>query len=420
MKLKYLFLGLIGAAAFTACSNSDEPVVLGDTDAYLSIGVTDGMVKTKADPNAAPDESKIERLTAFVFNADGSALVTVADTAFTVPTTDYHIKHMKVRIKDYTGVGPSETTFKMVLVANSFDEVKGAKSIADLQDLLTTKSIENFNYNNEIKPLLPMASNVLKINTVKKNVENWITNLAVAEEGNHATGIPPSTYGNDDFVQMTRLISRVELESLTTDFKDGVYTDATFILDSVFLVNVRENAHFILPNVENTSAAYCRGSMASFERIQGIIYPSDEPAYILPSLLGKRYQREPSGVIIYPSSNKYDFKDKGNMFVSYIFPNDFKVAEPATPYATTLILKGEIVTTNQIRLSNRYFHITIKDVDKNEYVKPNTIYRINATINGVGSPNPDDIPMNIGISAKITVLDWKLVNQDVPDINPLR
>ncbi len=428
MKLKYLFLTFIGAALFTACSDDTDtpPQPLGDTDAYISIGVTDGLAMTKAtyengDPeNGEDNERMINNLTALVFDVNGN-LVTIKDTANTAnPGVSIdRIGHIKVRIADYKDTDPYSTTqFSVVLVANAKSNVQGATKLTDLADVLYTQPITDYKFS--AAPVLPMVSEILTVKNLVKDSENWIKDNGFVVPGDHTQPLvlPTTGYGTDVHVPMTRLNARVELVALSAAFKDGAYEGATFRLDSVFLVNVRETSRFtdITNLVENTAAPFWRGSMEAFEVTnQHLVHPSNN----MNAMLGKKY----GTLEIKDQETVHEF-DNDDLFVSYMFENN-NVASTFTgtavelnPYATRLVLMGNITSANGSDLGKRYYHIVLKNetgTGSNKvttYVKHNTIYRVDATLTGTGSSVVDSIPLNAGIAAQVTLKDWYVIEQN--------
>lgn len=411
MKLKNLVFGLMAAVAFTACSDNDDYQLKGDVDASISFGVSADLT-TKADPNAKDWEANIKELTAIVFDMDGKLVAIQKQVPAAGQATVDTVKHIKVKIADYTPGNVSTTQFQIVLVANAHEQVKGVTSLANFKKL-TTLGIANYNFNAaaDAKPNLPMASQIMTISGLKKSedgVENWVDG-----------GTGPVKYGDHDaetafpadcgLVNMIRLVSRVELVSLSTDFK-GTYAGATFVLDSVYLVNVRNTSLFASYGSISTAAPYKfdhktatfqRGGPATFEVIDQLINPAGD----LVGILGDKY-----GVNL--KTNTYPGAKEE--FVAYMFENQKQTGN----YSTRLYLSGELILANNVSKGTKYYSIELDDSEeKYPFVTANTVYKINATITGEGSDKPDEPLKNACIAAKVVVLPWNVVNQIEDDVN---
>lgn len=425
MKAKHLFFSLFAAVAFTACNGDDAPIVAGDVDASLSFGVTDGSIISKASTEGADEvgeefESYITDLTMLVFDSNDKIYtighVTPAQGENTVTT----INHVKVKIKDYgTAVGntatTSATTFKIVLVANAYDRVKGVADFAAFQAAVTDPII-NYNYNATAKPALPMVSGVYTARDLKKiedeDSENWITNSNTTEYGKHATGAIPVSYyagtptGADFRIPMTRLVARIELEKLKVTFTDAL-AGATLKIKEIYLANVRATSKFTLPGCDVTDAALYSGDR--------FITANQQFLVSLGATTNSMYKSNATRTDGYLYQLVDGAAATATPLTCYVFQN--KVFSGTPEYYTRLLIKADIVQTNNIVKEDKYFHIVIKDPGAtNGSITANTIYRINGIITGEGN-DEDEIFANACIAAEVEVLPWKVVVQTEDDIN---
>ena len=83
-------------------------------------------------------------------------------------------------------------------------------------------------------------------------------------------------------------------------------------------------------------------------------------------------------------------------------------------YPVILYIKGDLYDSGNKKpvLSNRYFRSKLA-----KGVQRNTLYKIEATIQGKGSPEPGDNKENIDLSVTITVKSWEGKTLDVITIN---
>lgn len=417
MKVRNLFFGLSVAVALTACSNDDNITPeFGEVDAYLSLMATEGTMKTKADDNAKDKEAIIHQLTALVFNSAGNVIAVKDTIAPNDLASIDRITHIKVKIKDHEEGDVSETPLTIVLVANAHDIVKTATTLTQFKTALTTLDITN--YPTIGGSYLPMVSPVYTKEGFTKDKENWITTGTVIHAETHDPLTNP-TYGVGEIIPMTRLVARVELVSLLTNFT-GTYAGAHFFLTKTHLANVRANSRFAVDSkgyYENTSAALYTG-FQTVNVIDDLINPA---ADTYKSMFEFPVPYKPQNISDNPAqpTTSYGGGWTGPLYTSYMFENQFQ--DPAS-YATRIVLEGTITLANGQDLGTKFFHIVLRETNKTNpaiynYVTANTIYRISATITGEGSGEEDEILANACIAAKVEILPWTVVTQNETDVN---
>ena len=416
MKLKYLFLAMLATAGFISCSNEDDKVDPNATyDAEINVAVSPSTeVSTKASvadasTNGTTGEQLVSRLTAFVFDASDK-VVGVSDTTNTLnPTVNIdRIKRIVVKATE------SGTTYKLFIVANLHlnDAALLSKStLTEIQNATTT-SLED-----ETESSLTMSSKVLSITVKGKKDIRVYPNYLMNTDGtsilwgdeNKASFESLNVENN---VKLVRLVARVQLESLGVAFVGGNLENASFRLDSAYLVNVKSSSKFVGDDL-TTGSAYWNGT-GNFTVIDKLIVnggiQKGAPFVVKPKIILKSGNS---------TNNPYDFtvtSNSANFLKAYIYENH--IVEVSGTYNTRLVLKGLITLENGQSLGETYYHITIKDVADADYVLRNTIYKVSVTITGTGSPNEDQkSDLNAGINAKVTVSPWKVVNQTENDAN---
>ena len=407
MAFRKIFPFMLATAGFISCSNEDDKVDPNATyDAALTVSVAPSAeVSTKAstasgDEAGTENEQKVNTLTAFVFNSSGS-LVAVKDT-----TNAKEIKNIVVKA---TTAG---TPYQLFLVANLHDlNLKSVTSLSSLKSSIASLT-------GEAESSLTMTSNVLNI-TVKgveseRVCQNYVINPSGSIKIDTEGGLNDYTaLTSTGMIPVTRLASRIQLDKLTVAFVGGNLEGASFRLDSAYLVNVKSQSLY-LGNDLTTGTEYWKAT-GSFTVKDNLISPSSvskaSPYVVTPKI---------PLVSGNTSSNSVDFTapaNSNNYLKAYAFENH--IAEVSgTTYNTRLILKGEIILSTGQSLGTSYYHITIAGPNSTYYVVRNTIYKIEVTITGTGSPNEDQkSDLNAGINAKVTVVPWKVVNQNENDAN---
>ena len=285
-----LFLSFLAVVSFSACSNDDgsgievpkEPV-----DAYLSIVATpETLTRSVKSTDEVSFDKYINTLTALVFTEGGDfytqKTVSSNDDKSVSEITDISVKVLPNYENPEAG---SSTKFQVVLIANGGTAIENnsIKNIADLSTKITTPSIEGLG-EGDGKSYLPMSSAILTVTGLKySGDENWIdgNNEKVKYDKGQATA-----------VSLTRLVSQVKLRSVAVNFSSDFYKDANFIIDEVYLVNVRKNAYFLPSSIkkeaqdeagesegesyENSTSDFFRGGPETFTTEDGLIANNDD------------------------------------------------------------------------------------------------------------------------------------------------
>ena len=220
-------------------------------------------------------------------------------------------------------------------------------------------------------------------------------------------------------VKIKRLVGRIDLSKLTVDFKynDGESGDSKdkdlqgitglkFRLKRIFLANVRPESYLFEAEghlIEKGGGSYLRG-------IEDDSYYNNDNSEIAKESTYAPYlseNKEPNNVIEIKEDGSLD-----NVASFYAMTNS--ATKEVGSYPVILYIKGDLYDSGNKKpvLSNRYFRIKLA-----KGVQRNTLYKIEATIQGKGSPEPGDNKENIDLSVTITVKSWEGKTLDVITIN---
>lgn len=364
MKHYTLYIMLLSGLLLAACSDKDEPLpVAGADEAYaiVTVGV-DGIAGTKAlkseatpaDEQGTDAENKINDLNVVFIDEAKKEVMAQA--------------YRKIDDKqDTIRVGLKTGNYRMLVIANagnisSFDPDTYYKKIATLDDQGEENGF--------------VMTNIPEVKKIDKG---------------------------DNKIEATvkRIVGRVELSNLSVDWRDNdlkAIEGLEFHLSQVFLANVRPTSHFFDVPVggEEASIEIKEGYLSGVEEYK----ESGEIAEgsIFADYLCKEFN---SNIVVGESK---DFPTDPVQF--YAMTNSDTKTDK---YPVILYIKGSIYDSKkgEYLLEDRYYRIKLA-----KGVKRNTIYKIEATIQGKGSPEPGDNKDNIDMSATISVLSWERVELD--------
>lgn len=422
-----LFLSFLAVVSFSACSNDDgsgievpkEPV-----DAYLSIVATpETLTRSVKSAEQVPFDEYINTLTALVFTEGGDFY-----TQKTVSSIDNDGKSVSeitgISVKvlpDYENPDAgSSTKFQVVLIANEGPAIENnsVKNIADLSTKIMTPSIDGLG---DGKSYLPMSSAILTVTGLKYNGdENWI-------DGNDEK--VKYDKGQATAVSLTRLVSQVKLGSVAVKFKDNFYNNADFIIDEVYLVNVRDNAYFLPSSIndaldetvesegesyENSTSDFFRGGPETFTTEDGLIANNDDN-----STYNKELYALSLGEKIRLKNGERTQEKSFAGFSPYVYPSVVREGE----YQTRLVLSCRYRFQEALDYTQKYFHVVIGNKDElggdatQAYsgIVANSVYTIDVTITGEGSPTPDKYIPTAELTVNMTVEPWHVEHQKEED-----
>lgn len=377
MKIKYIFLATLAAALFTACSNDDTPPnPQGDAKISLSIGVSDGSVQTKADPEAEKKgfegEATITRLTAFI---DGNM---VKDT------TGTDINHIGDIFLD-------PGTYKLRLIANAEGDIDldNYDKWAEQKQSSLVMSSEEYTLTLEamVKNGEPLRLTYYYIgDTFRKQTDEKIEFTK-----------PGDWIGNENAIPLTRLASRIQLKSIKLALQEDL-VGGTFTLEKVFLANVR-GATKLNTGYEITDAGYYHG-MATTGMTDDLINLDGTYSNVL--------ELPYTGVVLADKgiyTVTYDQANNEGKPYWYAFENSGK-----DTYYTRMIIAGKIVGPAPVSkdYGTRYYQVDITKGDAG--IIRNLIYQVDVTIGGLGSDKPETKQLNALIGFDVTVEPWNVIH----------
>jgi hypothetical protein len=365
MKKNYLFLVGIGALlAMSSCSKEEDlTVVKKGTPATLKITVLGADANTRAttvNPLVEGDDNTITRVTIGLFKAGGATDV----------------------IKD----GGTLTSNK-ILVTGSVttgddgkrDVVVVANATAGLFAGCTTKALfmEKLMTLTQNRSLLPMAGESL---TSVSTPNQLSTNINTPGEAS---------------VTISRLVARVQLESLQTQFDPaGQYPNAKFKANSIFMLNAK-------------SMSKVDGSLTS-TLLDGRTYTEGvAPDPVL-------YPLKDNVDLTFPAANVYS-----TIHYFYTFPNDLALLNNATRLVIGGIFDVDGDFTTLTDQSPVYYPVIVNRILRpltsqeitdgyNTGIKRNTIYSISVIIKNKGVVDPITIIDPAYLDVTVTVAPWAL------------
>lgn len=373
MKRNKIYLFLLSGLLLAACSKEDESApTLGGEDAFATVSiVVDGITGTKATKADATQpgtdaENEIKNLTVVFIDENKNEVIA------------HGYREIGEGDQDTTArVGLKTGTYKMLLLANT----KEVSSFKPSDYYAVIANLENQGGKNGF-----VMSNIAKDITINAG-ENKITGKMIK-----------------------RLVGRIDLSKLIVDFKDNDLQDIeglNFHLKRVFLANVRPESYLFETAgieghpIEKKDDSYLRGIE------DNTFYEGDDFEIAKESTYAS-----------YLSENKEPVVEIGedtpleNAASFYAMTNS--ATKETGSYPVILYIKGDLYDSvnNKPVLTDRYFRIKLA-----KGVQRNTLYKIEATIQGKGSPEPGDNKENFDLSVTITVLSWEGVVLDTYTIN---
>ena len=361
MKRNKIYILLLSGLLMASCSKEEQPSPTpGGEDALVTVSVAvDGVAKTKAESETHPGDEKenaIKNLTVVFIDAARNEVIGHAYKEITSTESDN-----KVTVALKTG------EYKMLVMANT-KEVNSfvPKEYYDQATSLSDQGRDDKDF---------VMSNIVR-NVVINPKENEI----------------------DEKVK--RVVGRVDLSKLDVNWQDEdlqKIDGLEFHLTQVFLANVRPDSYlFDMLDWKFETGTYGKHPM---EIKKGYLCGIEE--YF------------PGGDIAEENTKDENLnKDFSNATIK---PGEENHTDLAHFYAMTnsdtkdraapviLYIKGDLYDSknNKPVLTNRYYRIKLA-----KGVQRNTIYKIEATIEGKGSPEPGDNKENVKMSVTIKVNSW--------------
>ena len=464
MKFKHLLLASLAVCAFASCSDDNAPkeIEYKDFDAQFSISAVPMNEITKAstvedgsDETGTVNEQFVKTLTAYVFNSvDGSYAGMGTATATGNDPVD-RVENILVKVKaEKAGDISTSSKFNVILLAN----VKLESTPTNLSDLTFFTGIEKYSFDGVKKgtEYLPMGSSVFEITNLAAGLEynNWVKGSSIEytkkDSGNKLTpsngSVANAEEGDEydisdaDRIALTRYVARVQLESLKAEFTNG-NENAEFKLTKVHLANVSnaskyygDDFQYVIGGADGAGVydqknAFMCGNF-DFDRVDYYLAAGEKlssltKVYTDENIIIKNNETIKLNDATISDSKKTLSEKAPEMAQLYAFELDgFKIGkdngtkaegETADIY-TSLVLEGEW-TNAGVQGVKRYFRIPIKHTTDTYGVKRNYIYKVNATLTGEGTDNPDKSMLNTFVSFSISVQDWHVKKQVEDDVN---
>lgn len=373
MKRNKIYLFLLSGLLLAACSKEDESApTLGGEDAFATVSiVVDGITGTKATKADATQpgtdaENEIKNLTVVFIDENKNEVIA------------HGYREIGEGDQDTTArVGLKTGTYKMLLLAN-------------------TKEVSSFKPSDYYAVIANLENQGGKNGFVMSNIAEDIT---INAGENKITG-----------KMIKRLVGRIDLSKLIVDFKDNDLQDIeglNFHLKRVFLANVRPESYLFETvgieghPIEKKDDSYLRGIE------DNTFYEGDDSEIAKESTYASYLSENKEPVVEIEEDTPLE-----NAASFYAMTNS--ATKETGSYPVILYIKGDLYDSvnNKPVLTDRYFRIKLA-----KGVQRNTLYKIEATIQGKGSPEPGDNKENFDLSVTITVLSWEGVVLDTYTIN---
>lgn len=364
MKHYTLYIMLLSALLLSACSDKDEPLpITGADEAYaiVSVGV-DGIAGTKA--------LKSETALGTEPGSEAENEIYNLNVVFIDEAKNEVMAHAYREIddkQDTIRVGLKTGAYRMLVIANvgnisSFDPQTYYDQIATLADQGGKNGF--------------VMTNIPEVKEIDKGK-------------------------NDIKATVKRVVGRVELSKLSVEWKDNdlqAIEGLEFHLSQVFLANVRPTSHFFDVPVGEAGASM----EIKKEYLSGIKDYKVDGDIAKGSSFADYLRKEFTDYIVKKGDDTHT-----DLAQFYAMTNSD--TKDVGKYPVILYIKGSIYDSEKGKylLENRYYRIKLA-----KGVKRNTIYKIEATIQGKGSPEPGDNKENADMSITIITKTWDEVTLD--------
>lgn len=471
MKFKHLFLTALVVGALASCSKDDdgpkEPVYqqietsfsISTTSNGGTISKAEGTVEDGSTETGADNERKIKTLTAVVFYDDGTFATskTVTDPEQDQKDFSTSIDGIVVKVAAMEAGQVSETKLKVFLLANV--EVPQA-ALANYETFIGSSFSEITNYSfddvMEGKSYLPMSSKELTVTKLLAGTayNNWVEGSSVIYTSNEADTknkvliedggkyVPGNNpYNPTTRIPLTRYVARVQLESLAVNFGE-YYENAKFTLTSVSVANASnstlyaENNESLQPDglYKDGDNDFYRGYPEYIDRADYYLARSQYNQDVFSKVYGtitdvtvnSGIPMGKDGAESVLFNDKTTSKAEGiEMAQFYVFEfqnvtvtpdNGEPLPSSANQNINTMLIITGFWDNGPIK-EERSFRIPIRHSGSDYQVKRNYIYKVNATLTGEGTNNPDKNMLNAFVSFNIEVEPWKVIIQDEEDVN---
>lgn len=370
MKRKSFLVAAVAALMMSACSNEVEQVAVDSNTAALEltvVGAAPGTRATAASVPATTDESKINQVTVGLFKTDGSVDA----------ISEGILSSSKISVRGTAG------DRNIIVVANA-----PAKAFAGIT------TIDAFR---KIALSLTQTSSDLPM--------SGESTAAVTLE--FGKSVPAS-------VEVSRLVARVDLVSLNTDFSAAAdYPNPKFELDKVFLYNAKSKSQVgvVSPATTVATSVLVHGYDGTTElaTLLDKIDPTkliENTAYTTPYFFytySNYFANDGTTTFGITNANK---ADATKLVIAGWFTPDTSV--PGTKY---YVYYPGVINRTQFDTSGS--STSPSAMLDNTGISRNYIYTVSATIKQMGVDSPGKFMEPAGLELTVTVADWKYMSQNI-------
>lgn len=388
MKLRNLLFASLAMVTFAACSNDDEPGLPTEAElpdaAPVSLTITTKAeptkAVTKAEEQGTGNESTVTSMVIYVFNSnDGSYF---AEKAVDLTTAKPNANNKNENAYSAVISDLKQTTYTFVAIASPhYQTTPAAKS--DYATLM---------------------------NAIQTYESQFAGNAGFVMSGQ--VGATLTAESKDISIELKRCLAAIELKNVKINFTADVpdnFKKATATLLSTYLINVKKESYTdnngsTRDNIEIVGGTLYHGSSAS--DAYGKANNETYNAYLNQTWANNNI----------PTLGKDDI-DVTTRF--YAFPTTLDGGADNTN-AEKIVLKLKVKYDFQTpdeetgeTSAIRYYSIYVN----NNTIDRNTLYRINATISGLGSKDDITTEGTAGnVSVDLQVLPWTVIEQNEPAI----
>lgn len=375
MKRNKIYILLLSGLLMASCSKEEQPSPTpGGEDALVTVSVAvDGVAKTKAESETQPGNEKenaIKNLTVVFIDAAKNEVIGHTYKEMTGSESE---KKVTVALK--TGI------YKMLVMANT----KEVNSFIpkDYYDLITSLSEQGEGF-------------------VMSNIARDVEILSIEGDDKNKNVISE---------KVKRVVGRVDLSKLDVNWKDEdlkKIDGLEFRLTQVFLANVRPKSYLF--DMMDWKFETGTGEKHPMEIKEGYLCGIEK--YFHGGDIAEGNEKDDNlSKVFSPATTIKPGEESHTDLASFYAMTNSDAKDGAAP--VILYIKGDLYDgAGNAVLTNRYYRIKFA-----KGVQRNTIYKIEATIEGKGSPDPGDNKDNVKMSVTISVETWEGVTLDTITID---
>lgn len=375
MKRNKIYILLLSGLLMASCSKEEQPSPTpGGEDALVTVSVAvDGVAKTKAESETQPGNEKenaIKNLTVVFIDAAKNEVIGHTYKEMTGSESE---KKVTVALK--TGI------YKMLVMANT----KEVNSFIpkDYYDLITSLSEQGEGF-------------------VMSNIARDVEILSIEGDDKNKNVISE---------KVKRVVGRMDLSKLDVNWKDEdlkKIDGLEFRLTQVFLANVRPKSYLF--DMMDWKFETGTGEKHPMEIKEGYLCGIEK--YFHGGDIAEGNEKDDNlSKVFSPATTIKPGEESHTDLASFYAMTNSDAKDGAAP--VILYIKGDLYDgAGNAVLTNRYYRIKFA-----KGVQRNTIYKIEATIEGKGSPDPGDNKDNVKMSVTISVETWEGVTLDTITID---